>query len=268
MIKIFLLVIILLLVGVIIVPLLDENRMSYGYLKAGKSSSIISGPIQDNSHFGVTKEERAIEFLKSKKDAFGLKEIPKVRNVDGNNVYFEQQTYGNIPVCSDYPNRIDVSNESFVYLDFNLFLNLTSPTKQKISDKQAINTIRKLYEGKINDDYSMLRRTNFSLIVEPYSGTFSHLNATCISRVWHPDGEYWTYHLTKTYSIYGVAYANATTVADMLYYDVGGNGGILRIRRPTVECQQDSENKIAICPGYLPEVCFTPSNIDFPKVCS
>ena len=233
----------LVVVGSLTIFLLNANEEPYGYWKpidvdvhiAEIATSLpeqLSKPSVYNTSFegvvsntirselenkvfadkNITQEEAtkvATDFVNDIKSKLSLGdfEIKKIEPPNKFNDYyrFEYQRKG-IPFC-DEPSlavrvRIDGYVESFgAYL----YPNLTAPTRPKLSDEQVGKELTKVYEEKASE-------RNIQIEVEPYQ------NSVCIFPKWHPDGEYWTYHLSKIYFVKDL---------DKLYYDIGGHAGIL-----------------------------------------
>ncbi len=95
-------------------------------------------------------------------------------------VRFEPQKYKNINICNGRGGEMGVTYnvDGSLYVATSTFYpNLTAPTQPKLTDRELITK----YLGWPESDVDTTR------------------GVLCIFPKWHPDGEYWTYHLAKDF---------------------------------------------------------------------
>ncbi len=199
-------------------------------ITGGKFIANISVKSVNNENDAI---QRAKEIISENEDALGvqLEMWPPIQKVEAHvvgsySVFFEPQEFNGLKICNSRGSgAITVAADGRLEtIGLAIYPNLTAPTKQKISDEKITEELKRIYEEKArnNPEYKWIAEKNINITVEPYQ------NTVCIFPKWHPDGEYWTYHLSKTYGI-------QRPIGDAIFYDIVGNAGILGRIEPIIE---------------------------------
>ena len=168
----------------------DQNNITSSYIKSVSENKIINSTKSE-------KELRLIadslaEKLKSKIGSgdVELKEIEPPNEFRNYYAFFYNRK--TIPFCLEEPSiAVKVRGDGSIYsFSTRFYPNLTAPTRPKLTDAEI--------SAKLN------------------LGTTVAGENMCIFPKWHPDGEYWTYHLAKWYD----QYVMDTWSGEVLFEDI------------------------------------------------
>ncbi len=222
---------ILAVTGISALALLNATEQSYGYWKTDNQTDteflskmttseisscktckneIVNGESGRNIYISLNAKNtenipfneddaknKAIGFLERKADILGIDSLLQIKKIEkGPNGYaitFEPQTFGSIKICDNDGGGINILNDGSIgSLRLEIYPNLTAPTRPKISEIQ-IKQIMIEYATKDNPAWEAASQQEKDEYIKE---VMEHPAEKCIFPKWHPDGEYWTYHLS------------------------------------------------------------------------